>query len=263
MTPTRALVGLAAVAAAGYVVIHSMGGQGPQYVGDFPSIQEQSQTEPRRRSPTMPGAPQPGDPHALRRPAGHPEAARGAPAGPAGPGPVPPAAASRRRRHGRRGRVPAGVQPAQWWADPADRSSGRPGRRPAHLGRAGLLSPHHRPGRRTALRPDPGTAHHHPRGALTPTVTQKGPGRLTGASPRGVSDGARTRDTQDHNLVLYQLSYTHHVPARRARRRGTGVTIPEPVGRPVRAGGACVTPSRRRPRRGWRRRQRAARRRSR
>ena len=27
---------------------------------------------------------------------------------------------------------------------------------------------------------------------------------------RGVSDGARTRDTQDHNLVLYLLSYAHH-----------------------------------------------------
>ena len=26
----------------------------------------------------------------------------------------------------------------------------------------------------------------------------------------GVSDGTRTHDTQDHNLVLYQLSYTHH-----------------------------------------------------
>ena len=26
----------------------------------------------------------------------------------------------------------------------------------------------------------------------------------------GVSDGTRTRDTQDHNLVLYQLNYTHH-----------------------------------------------------
>jgi hypothetical protein len=25
-----------------------------------------------------------------------------------------------------------------------------------------------------------------------------------------VSDGTRTHDTQDHNLVLYQLSYTHH-----------------------------------------------------
>ena len=25
-----------------------------------------------------------------------------------------------------------------------------------------------------------------------------------------MSDGARTRDTWDHNPVLYQLSYTHH-----------------------------------------------------
>jgi hypothetical protein len=27
----------------------------------------------------------------------------------------------------------------------------------------------------------------------------------------GVIDGARTRDIQDHNLALYQLSYDHHV----------------------------------------------------
>ena len=27
---------------------------------------------------------------------------------------------------------------------------------------------------------------------------------------RGVIDGARTRDPQDHNLMLYQLSYDHH-----------------------------------------------------
>jgi len=27
----------------------------------------------------------------------------------------------------------------------------------------------------------------------------------------GVSDGARTRDISDHNRVLYQLSYAHHV----------------------------------------------------
>ena len=27
----------------------------------------------------------------------------------------------------------------------------------------------------------------------------------------GVSDGDRTRDTQNHNLVLYQLSYAHHI----------------------------------------------------
>ena len=25
-----------------------------------------------------------------------------------------------------------------------------------------------------------------------------------------VADGTRTRDSQDHNLVLYQLNYTHH-----------------------------------------------------
>ena len=27
----------------------------------------------------------------------------------------------------------------------------------------------------------------------------------------GVSDGARTRGHKGHNLVLYQLSYAHHV----------------------------------------------------
>ncbi len=27
----------------------------------------------------------------------------------------------------------------------------------------------------------------------------------------GVSEGARTLDIQDHNLALYQLSYTHHI----------------------------------------------------
>ena len=26
----------------------------------------------------------------------------------------------------------------------------------------------------------------------------------------GVSDGTRTRDIQNHNLELYQLSYAHH-----------------------------------------------------
>ena len=26
----------------------------------------------------------------------------------------------------------------------------------------------------------------------------------------GVTDGTRTRDSQDHNLVLYQLNYGHH-----------------------------------------------------
>ena len=30
------------------------------------------------------------------------------------------------------------------------------------------------------------------------------------ANSGGVSDGTRTRDPQDHNLVFYQLNYTHH-----------------------------------------------------
>src|SRR3954451_1537079 len=87
---------------------------------------------------------------------------------------------------------------------------------------------------------------------------------LTRASPHGVSDGARTRDTQDHNLVLYQLSYTHHVPAGRERRWVTGATIPEPVGLPAGPGGAGrVRRSRRCPSAGWRPPRRAARRRTR
>ena len=62
--------------------------------------------------------------------------------------------------------------------------------------------------------------------AILPPSAGRGTGkalvsRLTRASPSGVSDGARTRDTQDHNLVLYQLSYTHHAPAGRERRWGT------------------------------------------
>jgi hypothetical protein len=34
-----------------------------------------------------------------------------------------------------------------------------------------------------------------------------------------VSDGTRTRDFLDHNQVLYQLSYTHHLATGRSRRR--------------------------------------------
>src|SRR5699024_11213414 len=33
----------------------------------------------------------------------------------------------------------------------------------------------------------------------------------------GVADGTRTRDTQDHNLVLYQLNYSHHCCSKAAR----------------------------------------------
>jgi hypothetical protein len=41
----------------------------------------------------------------------------------------------------------------------------------------------------------------------------------------GVSDGTRTRDTWDHNPVLYQLSYTHHDRPRR-RTKCTGRYVP-------------------------------------
>jgi hypothetical protein len=71
----------------------------------------------------------------------------------------------------------------------------------------------------------------------------------TRAFTAGVSDGARTRDTQDHNLVLYQLSYTHHVSRTAARQRvdrGTAPTIPETLRRPTRPGVAA--PARRPPR---------------
>ena len=32
-----------------------------------------------------------------------------------------------------------------------------------------------------------------------------------------VADGARTRDSQNHNLELYRLSYGHHFPKRDAQ----------------------------------------------
>jgi hypothetical protein len=38
----------------------------------------------------------------------------------------------------------------------------------------------------------------------------------------GVNDGARTRDISDHNRVLYQLSYAHHVLC--------GLSLPFPQG---------------------------------
>ena len=45
-----------------------------------------------------------------------------------------------------------------------------------------------------------------------------------------VSDGTRTRDFLDHNQVLYQLSYTHHLATGRSRRRSKS-TWPRPVSR--------------------------------
>jgi hypothetical protein len=91
MTPTRAVVGLAAVAAAGYAAINGMSDRGPQYVGDFPSIEEQSQNRPPPVTHD-PGALQPGDPQHYSANPVTPQAPPGSPRGPAGPGPVPPAA---------------------------------------------------------------------------------------------------------------------------------------------------------------------------
>ncbi len=53
-----------------------------------------------------------------------------------------------------------------------------------------------------------------PDGALRPEthsgrICEKPGPRWTGL-PLGVTDGTRTRDSQDHNLVLYQLNYGHH-----------------------------------------------------
>ena len=42
------------------------------------------------------------------------------------------------------------------------------------------------------------------------TSSEGCPRRLRKQRERRVSDGDRTRDNQDHNLVLYRLSYTHH-----------------------------------------------------
>ena len=46
----------------------------------------------------------------------------------------------------------------------------------------------------------------HPVGAMESGQRQ----HLTLPASPGVADGTRTRDSQDHNLVLYQLNYSHH-----------------------------------------------------
>jgi hypothetical protein len=87
--------------------------------------------------------------------------------------------------------------------------------------------------------------------AAAPEQTKALVSELTRAFTAGVSDGARTRDTQDHNLVLYQLSYTHHVHPGRAREEpaqryrsprragpGRGSGVPH-----ASAGGSSVCPA--------------------
>ncbi len=41
------------------------------------------------------------------------------------------------------------------------------------------------------------------------TARNFGSDKLEVINVNGVSDGARTHDPQDHNLMLYQLSYAH------------------------------------------------------
>jgi hypothetical protein len=91
MTPTRALVGLAVVAAAGYAVISSAGGEGPKYLGDMPSIVAKASAAPPPVTHFGAGTTVPDPPHY----AAHlvvPIAPAAPPPAVAGPGPVGPPA---------------------------------------------------------------------------------------------------------------------------------------------------------------------------
>ena len=87
MTPTRALIGLAVVAAAGYAVISSAGSSGPKYLGDMPSIMAQASAAPPPVTHVQPGPPVPDPPHIAAHPV-VPEAPAAPPAAIAGPAPV-------------------------------------------------------------------------------------------------------------------------------------------------------------------------------
>ncbi|MCU1667086.1 MAG: hypothetical protein JWP40_13 [Blastococcus sp.] len=91
MTPTRVVLGIAVVAAAGYGVIHSVNSEGPRYLGDFPSIMEQAQARPPPITHATPGPPVPDPPHFQAQQV-LPEAPAAPPPDPAGPGPIGPAA---------------------------------------------------------------------------------------------------------------------------------------------------------------------------
>ena len=52
-------------------------------------------------------------------------------------------------------------------------------------------------------------------------VKAAGPSGRSGPSAvsfYGVGDGTRTRDTRNHNPMLYQLNYTHHIGTERLAR---------------------------------------------
>jgi hypothetical protein len=91
MTPTRVLVGLAVVAAAGYAVIDSAGGAGPTYLGDMPSIMVQASAAPPPVTHVRPGPPVPDPPHFAAHPV-VPEAPAAPPRAVAGPAPLGPPA---------------------------------------------------------------------------------------------------------------------------------------------------------------------------
>lgn len=87
MTPTRLLVGLAVVAAAGYAVISSTGSEGPKYLGDMPSLTAKASAAPPPVRHFGAGGIKPDPPHYAAHPV-VPEAAAGPPPPVAGPGPI-------------------------------------------------------------------------------------------------------------------------------------------------------------------------------
>ena len=64
-----------------------------------------------------------------------------------------------------------------------------------------------------------------PLGYTPVSQVQKGKARSGRSGPSalrlyGVGDGTRTRDTRNHNPMLYQLNYTHHMEGKLARLKG-------------------------------------------
>jgi hypothetical protein len=91
MTPTRVLIGLAVVAAAGYAVVSSTSGEGPKYLGDMPSIMARASAAPPPVTHFQAGPSVPDPPHIAAHPV-VPEAPAAPPPAVAGPAPVGPAA---------------------------------------------------------------------------------------------------------------------------------------------------------------------------
>jgi hypothetical protein len=93
MTPTRVVLGIVVVAAAGFGVLHGVNSQGPKYLGDFPSTIARATSSPAPITHATPGPPVPDPPHyaAQRVVPDRPAPAPPAPAGPAPLGPAAPA----------------------------------------------------------------------------------------------------------------------------------------------------------------------------